>query len=246
MPIIIGLLILVSCFAYGSFSASKNQVSKQNSSSSSSISLTPTPTSISPTVKPVLKTSDNKGSNYTNSNTIDCIGPDGKEFKTSEAECKKLNESWGKPVDYMVTCNVNANCGGGTRRLKKSECDNSTCCQIGSSWFFYTSKDKCTQDQNSYNRSHTYTYPTMAPLPTFKPWPTLEPYPTYVPYASPTPIPYNPPHMTKTECYELIREKYQFAGPQYGCQIPCEPGTGPSSVCDALTSQFYNDIKVCE
>ena len=51
--------------------------------------------------------------------------------------------------DPPVLCNVSPNCGGGTTPLKKSECDNSVCCQIGNTWVFYKDKSKCTTDQNN-------------------------------------------------------------------------------------------------
>lgn len=53
---------------------------------------------------------------------VDCIGPDGKQFKTSMEECKKLNEKWGKSLDYMTDCNIHADCGGGTVRMSYSQC----------------------------------------------------------------------------------------------------------------------------
>ena len=83
----------------------------------------------------------------------------------------------------MINCNISNNCGGGTRKIKQSECNNGTCCQIGSSWIFYTSRQKCTEDQNKYNSN--YTYPTYAPYPTYKPIPTVA-YTTPTPYATPT------------------------------------------------------------
>lgn len=61
--------------------------------------------------------------NLNNGSQIECIGPDGKHFNTTMEECKKLNESWGKPVDYMTNCNFPAECGGGMKRISKSECD---------------------------------------------------------------------------------------------------------------------------
>ena len=51
--------------------------------------------------------------------------------------------------DPIITCNISSNCGGGSRQMKKSECDQTTCCQIGNNWYFYLSKDKCIQDQKS-------------------------------------------------------------------------------------------------
>ncbi len=93
--------------------------------------------------------------------------------------------------DPFVNCNVNSNCGGGTKSVKNSECSNSTCCEVGGEWYFYTDKNKCAQDQNSYNNSQytnttnyntnhpttsTYTYSTTQPQNT--PIQNTEPQPT--------------------------------------------------------------------
>jgi hypothetical protein len=99
----------------------------------------PSPT---PTSKVIKKSSGNSTVNPS-SGTVDCIGPDGKTFSTSLSECEKLNTSWGKTADYYVNCQVPSNCGGGTRRLKKSECNLSTCCQSGGSYIFTTNSQNC-------------------------------------------------------------------------------------------------------
>lgn len=69
--------------------------------------------------------------------------------------------------DPAISCNINVNCGGGTTSLKKSECSNSTCCQIGNKWIFYKDKNQCSKDQGqnvpSSNRDYvpsSNTYPT--------------------------------------------------------------------------------------
>lgn len=51
--------------------------------------------------------------------------------------------------DPIITCNISPECGGGSRQMKKSECDQGTCCQIGNTWIFYPSRDKCLQDQKA-------------------------------------------------------------------------------------------------
>jgi len=80
----------------------------------------PTPTSV-PTIKPKVKTTTSSSSGT--GSLIECIGPDGKQFNTSMDECKKLNEQWGKPVNYMTDCNYPPECGGGVKRESKIECD---------------------------------------------------------------------------------------------------------------------------
>jgi len=89
------------------------------------------PPSVKPTMVPTLIPSNDTDqvknsittNSETNANLIDCIGPDGKEFKTTMNECKNLNEKWSKEVDYIVNCNL-ASCGGGIIRMSKSECNN--------------------------------------------------------------------------------------------------------------------------
>ena len=61
-----------------------------------------------------------------------------------------------------MNCRNSENCGGGTRKLKLSECNKSTCCQIGNGWYFYPSIDECQKTQAA--RAPRYVAPT--------PWPT--------------------------------------------------------------------------
>lgn len=91
--------------------------------------LDPAPTVVPTQVvvaKPTLKPRVQVAGNTSNTGSqIECIGPDGKQFKTTMDECRKLNEKWGKPVDYMTNCTYSDRCvgGGGIRYVKKSECD---------------------------------------------------------------------------------------------------------------------------
>ncbi len=65
--------------------------------------------------------------------------------------------------DPIVSCNISANCGGGTTPLRQSECANSTCCGFsGGKWIFYKDKNQCTKDQNAGYKQTTgnYTPPT--------------------------------------------------------------------------------------
>jgi len=77
-----------------------------------------------------------------------------------------VNNNYFDP-DPVISCNVHVSCGGGTRQLRKSICDQSVCCQVGNTWLFYESKSKCTEDQNftneqgaSNNYSNNYTNQT--------------------------------------------------------------------------------------
>lgn len=52
--------------------------------------------------------------------------------------------------DPVVDCKSSyPNCYGSTIKLKRSQCSNITCCQIGSSWSLYQSLDSCKAAQNS-------------------------------------------------------------------------------------------------
>lgn len=67
----------------------------------------PTPTleiSPTPTLKPKIKVTTNTNNA---GSQINCIGPDGKQFKTTEAECKKFNESWGNKSATNNNTNTN-------------------------------------------------------------------------------------------------------------------------------------------
>ena len=153
MPAIIGLLILIVGLIAGNIALDSKTIQTSPIPTPSVISLPTYPIFLVPTYTPTPTVTNKqiKGISTSTSSLIDCIGPDEKHFKTTETECKKFNDAWGKPVDYIVTCNVSSNCGGGTRSLKKSECDNSTCCQIGDKWYYYPTKTACTQAQNNYN-----------------------------------------------------------------------------------------------
>jgi len=54
--------------------------------------------------------------------------------------------------DPIIPCNISINCGGGTRQMKRSECNQLTCCELGkNSWSLYANKTACIQAQNNYN-----------------------------------------------------------------------------------------------
>lgn len=93
---------------------------EQRSGNNTPIVTSPTP---SPSTTPAQNVAPKNTTSTTNSNQVDCIGPDGKRFNTSMDECKNLNEKWSKPVDYMVTCHIPSECGGGSKYIPKSECD---------------------------------------------------------------------------------------------------------------------------
>lgn len=48
--------------------------------------------------------------------------------------------------DPIITCNFTYT---GSRQMRRSECNISFNCQIGNNWYVYTSREKCTQDQNA-------------------------------------------------------------------------------------------------
>jgi len=99
--------------------------------------------------------------------------------------------------DPVISCSLNEKCGGGTISMRRSECSNTTCCEIAGKWVVYKDRNQCTKDQetywnNYYGAGNNYVAPTYAPIPipTYS-IPTYSP-PVYVPsptssYQAPTP-----------------------------------------------------------
>jgi len=122
-----------------------------------------TPTKIpkaTPYVSPTTEPSPTK--EYTEKTTsnepvskVECIGPDGKQFWTSLVECQKLNEKWGKPVNYLMECRMSDYCGGGTKRIDLISCENGSCCQLDSGWQFMD-RNICASKQNELKSPSTY------------------------------------------------------------------------------------------
>lgn len=50
-----------------------------------------------PTLPPVNQSAIGT-STTTKPHQVDCVGPDGIQFKTTQAECDKLNSAWNKPI----------------------------------------------------------------------------------------------------------------------------------------------------
>lgn len=98
-------------------------------------------------------------------NQVDCVGPDNKIFKTSMAECEKLNRSWGQEVNYMVNCGIHAKCGGGSVWLSKKACNNTICCTYsnGSSVFLYDSSQCKGNYSNQQQQTPVYVPPLNIP-----------------------------------------------------------------------------------
>ena len=122
---------------------------------------TPTPIStLTPTIKPKSKTVQSTNTSTTQSGQIECIGPDGKQFKTTMADCKALNEKWGKPVDYMTNCNYSNECvgGGGIKYVKKSECDKPCTRTSSGSNNNQTNNTRQSPGNNFYCWSNAYGY----------------------------------------------------------------------------------------
>lgn len=184
-----------------------------------------------PTIKPKVKiTTNDTGSK------VNCTGPDGKTFLTTQAECDKFNADWGKTKtttntnittgNEMVSCRISANCGGGVRYISKTECSNSTCCQVGYNWSLFNSLQKCKDEQNK-NNTGSYVRPTSIPIQTYQPVSTSAPAPT------------NPPVVqnskTKTQCQEEVRLKYQALQSQYG----------GGSALEAINQNYNAEMNSC-
>lgn len=97
--------------------------SKSNVGDTNTILEPATTTTSTPTPTPTKRLTQEKNVNSVQTNKVQCIGPDGKQFDTSMEECKNLNEKWGKPVNYILDCNIHPDCGGGVVRMSKSQCE---------------------------------------------------------------------------------------------------------------------------
>lgn len=149
------LLGLAILFSTGLYTRAEN-MEKEIKNKEFKSNPTPTPTILQPSPTPKLKSKTKESITPTQTNNLDPI----------------------------ITCNVHTNCGGGSKQMKKSECDQTTCCKIGDKWYFYLSKEKCKQDQNSYWSNY---YKEIFPIPTkFPTYSPSQPTPTKVPAPTPT------------------------------------------------------------
>jgi len=161
-------LISSSVFAVEGFKAKNNEEYKNKYYVK--INPTPIPTievKITPTITPkkTVKVNNTQNTNTkTNTNTnqdnqIDCTGPDGVVFKTTQTECEKFNSAWGHKMPTptldpkeWIRCPISANCGGGYKEMMREECRRMICCETSNGWIL-TSDDVCdsTQRKESYN-----------------------------------------------------------------------------------------------
>jgi hypothetical protein len=72
---------------------------------------------------------------------IDCVGPDGRHFSTTQNKCNEFNKSWNvhTPVptrdpNKITRCMISSNCGGGYKETTINNCESMTCCQIENEW----------------------------------------------------------------------------------------------------------------
>lgn len=71
-------------------------------------------------------------------------------FYLPNAELQTQSSSVIDQNDPLIDCQVHVSCGGGTKRMKQSECVNSTCCQVGNVWVTLD-KDACKLKQQEYS-----------------------------------------------------------------------------------------------
>lgn len=49
--------------------------------------------------------------------------------------------------DPVITCTIPEDCGGGTKKIKQSVCEQMTCCQVVNKWYLIPTEDTCRQLQ---------------------------------------------------------------------------------------------------
>lgn len=76
-------------------------------------------------------------------------------YATQKPVVKTINN------DPIVACNINSNCGGGTKQMKNSDCTKSICCQIANGSWILTDKDSCNKAQTNNYPACTIYYPSL-------------------------------------------------------------------------------------
>ena len=153
--------------------------------------------------------------------------------------------------DPVIDCLIAPECGGGSRQMRFSECNQTTCCQVGDKWYFYLNKNKCTEDQknywDSYYSQRSSSIPTYTPLPT----PTL---PTYysctICYPSlGTCSTYNHLYKTKEECdtaQASINQAYPTPFQNYSPTASLNTPSITKKECQSQVNEKYINIMVVQ
>lgn len=97
-----GLLIIIGLTSLSGFAPYIDEYMKPKPTTQPSVVAIVTPT---PTSKPVVKGASTA---TINDPQIDCLGPDGKYFKTTKVECDKFNSSWGRSNQPVQVTNQNS------------------------------------------------------------------------------------------------------------------------------------------
>ena len=115
---------------------------------------------ITPTATPTVQnnTVQRQVAPVNTANQIDCTGPDGVVFKTTQEECDSFNAAWGNtPITTSATspndiirCNIHPDCGGGFKEMTRSSCEEMTCCTTDTGSAVFTSKSQCSKQADDY------------------------------------------------------------------------------------------------
>ncbi len=111
---------------------------------------------------------------------IDCIGPDGKTFKTTKTECENFNAKWGKAPVNQVIPQPAQNTSGSTNTYTSKNYYSCTLCYHYSDEnncytynYLYETKEQCNAKQSEIDSLYTTTNTTntvyQTPQPTVKP-----------------------------------------------------------------------------
>jgi uncharacterized membrane protein YhaH (DUF805 family) len=63
--------------------------------------------------------------------------------------------------DPIIPCTMTKECGGQVKQIKRSECTNGTCCQMGNVWIWYSSVTQCKKDQTANQPPQQVQKPTQ-------------------------------------------------------------------------------------
>lgn len=149
--------------------------------------------------------------------------------------------------DPIINCNYKYL---GTQQIKRSLCNIQFECQVGDKWYFYTSREKCAEDQKKYNaikyppctvyykysgESKTYNYMTPEQCSYWQQRASISSQPLSLPKFEITPFPTVEPYQYSQEYLDAIKKANQEINKDW------QPSqfVPPTSTCYATWDDYF-------